>query len=288
MPGTVCLTFDLDAVALWVDTFRSKSPSAISRGEFGPDVGLPRILDMLDRRSIAATFFVPGMVAELYPNSIRSILDHGHEVGSHGDTHKLLPGMPYEDEYKTLKQGVERLAEISGQLPVGFRAPAWELSFHTIGILSELGFHYDSSQFGTDFRPYRARAGDSVHEGVWAPGQPTDIWEFPIAWELDDVPYFLVHPPAFTGGAEPEAVGRIWQAELDFMVADEPSGVFTLTMHPQVIGRGPRVLMLERFIVHAQSLSCDFATLAEVTRRLEQPLTPPPVRKRPVIPPWTC
>ena len=270
MPATVCLTFDLDAVALWVDTFRSKSPSAISRGEYGPDVGLPRVLDMLARQSVPATFFVPGTIARLYPQSVRLIQERGHELGSHGNTHRLLPGLEPDDERRSLEQGIERLASVSGERPVGFRAPAWELSFHTVEILADLGIRYDSSQFGTDFRPYRPRLGDRVDDGVWTPGRPSELWEFPIAWELDDVPYFLVHPPAFTGGTDPETVGRIWQGELDYMVANEPSGVFTLTMHPQVIGRGPRVLMLERFIDPARGLGCDFTPLTDVLNRLEK------------------
>lgn len=276
MPGTVCLTFDLDAVSLWLTKSRSSSksqtfsPSAISRGEYGPGVGLPRILDLLARQSISATFFVPGMVAELYPDSIRLIQDHGHELGTHGDTHDLLRGTGQEEEHRILERGIERLAKVSGEQPVGFRAPAWDLSFHTIENLSALGIRYDSSMFASDFQPYRARSGDSVEEDVWIPGETSSVWEFPIAWELDDVPYFLIHPPAFPGGAEPETVGRIWQGELDYMVAHEPGGIFTLTMHPQVIGRGPRVLMLERFIEHAKSLGCDFTTLSQEFYRLEQ------------------
>ncbi|GAA4012963.1 polysaccharide deacetylase [Streptomyces plumbiresistens] len=270
MPGTVCLTFDLDAVALWIDTFRSSSPSAISRGEYGPEVGLPRILDLLARQSVTATFFIPGSVAELYPDSIRLIRDQGHELASHGDTHKLLPGMVHEDERRTLERGIDRLVKASGEQPVGFRAPAWELSFQTVEILETFGIRYDSSQFASDFRPYRARSGDRIEEGAWIRGRASSIWEFPIAWELDDVPYFLVHPPAFSGGTDPRTVGRIWQDELDYMVANEPAGLFTLTMHPQVIGRGPRVLMLERFIEHARGLGCDFSSLNHALHRLEQ------------------
>lgn len=270
MPGTVCLTFDLDAVALWTDTFRSKSPSAISRGEYGPEVGLPRILDLLSRQSVEATFFIPGTVAELYPDSIRLIQDHGHELASHGDTHRLLTGLGPEDERRSLEQGIERLAKVTGEQPLGFRAPAWELSFHTIEILTNLGIRYDSSMFGSDYHPHRARLGDRIEDGRWIPGRPSEIWEFPIAWELDDVPYFMVHPPAFAGVTDPETVGRIWQGELDYMSANEPSGHFTLTMHPQVIGRGPRVLMLERLIEHSRALECEFTTFADALHRLER------------------
>jgi peptidoglycan/xylan/chitin deacetylase (PgdA/CDA1 family) len=270
MAGSVCLTFDLDAVSLWINTFRSVSPSAISRGEYGPEIGLPRILSLLSRQSVTATFFIPGMVAELYPDSIRLIQDHGHEIGSHGDDHGRLVGLSADDERSSLERGIERLVAVSGELPVGFRAPSWELSFTTIEHLAALGFRYDSSQFAADYTPYRARAGDRLEDGQWLRGEPSAVWEIPIAWELDDVPYFLMHPPVFAGGHDPETVGRIWKGELDYMAATEPDGVFTLTMHPQVIGRGPRVVMLEQFIEGAKSLGCQFQSLTQVIDRLEK------------------
>nr|WP_296773471.1 polysaccharide deacetylase [Rhodococcus sp. (in: high G+C Gram-positive bacteria)] len=269
MPGTVCLTFDLDAVSLWISSRRPSTPSAISRGEYGPEVGLPRILKLLARHSIEATFFIPGMVAELYPDSVRMIQDHGHELGTHGDTHDKLGGESRENERRILERGIDRLVKVSGEMPVGFRAPAWDLSFSTIENLAALGIRYDSSQFASDFQPYRARTGDRVEDGEWIRGEIGSIWEFPVAWELDDVPYFLVQPPGYPGGADPRVVGRIWQDELDYMVAYEPSGTFTLTMHPQVIGRGPRVLMLDRFIQHAKDQGCEFGTLRGRLDRLD-------------------
>ncbi len=270
MSSIVCLTFDIDSVALWTDTFRSSSPSAISRGEYDFEVGVPRVLDLLEKHSVQGTFFIPGKIAELFPEGLRQVKDRGHEIASHGDGHGRLVGLGADEERKSLSRGIERLVDVTGITPTGFRAPAWELSFETIEILEEFGIRYDSSLFAHDFTPHKARRGDRLENGGWQRGTPSSIWEFPIAWELDDVPYFLMQPPGFSGGIEPRTVGRIWAEELDYMIEDQPDGVFTLTMHPQVIGRGPRIKMLDQFIQHAKSLSCDFSTLDQATQRLEQ------------------
>ena len=83
-----CLTFDFDAMSAWIGTFQSENPSMISRGEFGAAVGLPRILDLLQRRGIRATFCVPGHTARAYPGLARRIHEEGHELVHHGWVHE--------------------------------------------------------------------------------------------------------------------------------------------------------------------------------------------------------
>jgi peptidoglycan/xylan/chitin deacetylase (PgdA/CDA1 family) len=146
------------------------------------------------------------------------------------------------------RRSVETLAEVVGARPRGFRAPGWELSANTIELLEELGFAYDSSQMATEFVPYRARRGDRIDGGEWSPGIETDVWEIPVSWELDDFPPFFIRPPSFTVTRSVRDVETAWREEFDYALAHVPGGVFTLTMHPEIIGRGPRLQMLDRLI----------------------------------------
>jgi peptidoglycan-N-acetylglucosamine deacetylase len=250
---TICLTFDFDAVSLWTQSFRSDSPSDISRGEFGPRTAVPRILEMLDRRGLPATFFVPAITARQFPESVQAIVQGGHEIGCHGDRHEHIADKPREREQEILRRSIDTLTEISGQAPVGYRAPGWAISVNTIALLSEAGIAYDSSQCATDFVPYLARRDDRIEDREWTPGTESEVWEIPIAWELDDFPHFILRPPHYAVGRAIDQVYDLWAAEFDYAYANVPDGVFTLTMHPQVIGRGPRLQMVERLIEHTQA-----------------------------------
>src|SRR5918997_1887287 len=77
---TCCLTFDFDAMSAWIGSFKSDNLSMISRGEFGAVVGLPRILDLLEKRGIRATICVPGLTACAYPTLVKHIHEQGHEL----------------------------------------------------------------------------------------------------------------------------------------------------------------------------------------------------------------
>jgi peptidoglycan/xylan/chitin deacetylase (PgdA/CDA1 family) len=266
---TVCLTFDFDAVSLWTQSFRSTSPSDISRGEFGPRTGLPRILALLERRRLPATFFVPAITARQFPDSVRAIVAAGHEIACHGDRHEHIADKPREREEEILRRSIETLAEFAGRAPLGYRAPGWAVSVNTIAVLSEMGIAYDSSQCASDFVPYLARRDDRIEDREWTPGTESDVWEIPIAWELDDFPHFILRPPHYTVGRAVDEVYDTWAAEFDYAYENVPDGVFTLTMHPQVIGRGPRLVMLERLIEHIEThRGIEFRRVDEVVARL--------------------
>jgi len=266
----VCLTFDLDAVSLWTATFRSTSPSDLSRGEFGPAVAVPRILELLASRGLSATFFVPAITARQFSATIREIAAAGHEVAAHGDLHERVVKLTRVEELDVQRRSVETLSAIVGREPRGYRAPGWEISPHTIEILEELGFRYDSSQMGTDYRPYRARRGDRIDDADWSAGVESNVWEIPVSWELDDFPPFFIRPPAFLPARSIREVEEMWREEFDYAHAHAAGGVFTLTMHPQIIGRGPRLQMLERLVRYmSEHDKVDFATVADVADALD-------------------
>lgn len=249
---TVALTFDHDAIASEVD--RGDGPAAVSRGEFGPRVGVPRVLALLEREAIPSTWFVPGHTIATFPDSVASVVAAGHEIGCHGWTHEDLATLSPEAERDVMERSVEAVTRVSGLRPRGFRAPYWSLSDQTLDLAVELGFAYDSSLMADDVRLYRVRRGDVQDRVASRFGVPGPLVEVPIGWALDDWPHFEPGAKAVGPMSAASKVEEIWTGELRYAWEREPGGVLTITMHPEAIGRGHRMLMLERFIATAKSL----------------------------------
>jgi peptidoglycan/xylan/chitin deacetylase (PgdA/CDA1 family) len=250
--ATVCLTFDFDALSVWIGPRGAASPSATSRGEYAV-LGVNRVLKVLADRNIAATFYIPGHTVETYPLSVDAILAAGHEIGHHGYLHENPVSLESRDEERrVLERGLKSLADIASVTPTGYRSPSWDNSPHTIELLVEYGFRYESSLMAQDFEPYWCRVGDQLHADRAAEfGSPVDLVEMPVSWVLDDFPHFefLRYPNVvFPGLSAGSKVEEIWREEFTFMYRDVPGGIYTLTMHPEIIGRGHRILMLERLI----------------------------------------
>jgi peptidoglycan-N-acetylglucosamine deacetylase len=263
---SVCLTFDFDAMSVWIGTFHTRSPSAISRGEFGR-VGAERLLRMLREWGIRSTWFVPGHTADAFPGTVEKIVDAGHEIGHHGYFHDR-PKTP-EDEVHDFDRAVTVLRRITGKEPAGYRSPAAGLMPSTLNCLLERGFLYDSSMMGQDFSPYYCRVGDEApSDGPFVWGRETQLVELPFTWGLDDFPAFEhvwtrhgVNP----GLASPSHVYEIWAGDFDYLYDRLGEGVYILTMHPQAIGRGHRLLMLERLVDHIRERNgITFKTMSEV------------------------
>jgi peptidoglycan/xylan/chitin deacetylase (PgdA/CDA1 family) len=250
---TVCLTFDFDAISVWLHDFEALSPSRISRGEFGV-VGAKRILALLDEYGIKATWFVPGHTADTFPVTVAEIAADGHEVGHHGYCHESPLGLGEEREREILRKGIESLRRITGERPAGYRSPSWDLSPFSIDLLLEHGFAYDSSLMANDSQPYWCRTGDQFDtESAYRFGTQVPLVEMPITWGLDDWPAFeyVSTPTKVSPGLRaPDYVLQVWAGDFNYMVRHIPGGVLTYTMHPQVIGRGHRMLFLERLIQH--------------------------------------
>lgn len=267
-----CLTFDFDAISLWLGGFNAKSLSAISRGEFGR-VGALRLLAMLRDWKIPSTWFIPGHSAETYPEIARQVANDGHEIGNHGYFHSHPKGP--EDEERILIRGNDVLTRVTGKRPIGFRSPGAGLSFNMVSLLLKHGFRYDSSLSGDDFTPHYLRVGDQApKDAPYEFGKPIDVVEIPFTWGLDDFPafeYVTSRGGIQQGLSSPSAVYEIWAGDFDYLYNRIGEGVYTLTMHPQVIGRGHRLLMLEKLVEHIRSHpGVTFTTMSEVANEFRR------------------
>ena len=266
--STVCLSFDVDAMSVWFG-YEHTTPAMLQRGEYGIRVGLPRILRLLDEHGIKATFFVPGHTLESYPATGARVLEAGHELAHHSWAHQDPSTQDADEERADLERGLAALQR-EGVRPAGFRSPSADLSPHTLALLEEHGFAYDSSLMAEDITPYRPRIGDEVDaQTPLRPGREAAFWELPMSFELDDWPHFqFVFGPYRQGLSSPSKVLEVWQGEFDWMHDREGGGVLTVAMHPQVIGRGHRMAMLERFIEHCAAKGARFARLDDVAAGL--------------------
>ncbi len=240
----VSLTFDFDAESAWLGSFKQDTPSALSRGAYGANEGVPRILRLLDKYNLPATFFIPGDTADRHPDETRAIANAGHEIGHHGYLHEPPHLLNEDEERQMLERGLDALDRIVGRRPRGYRSPAWELSKSTFRLLEEYGFEYDASQLGAD-RPYW------VHDQE----RQTSLVEVPSAWELSDSGHFMMVSSAGQPGGKPAThVEEVWREDFEGMYEEGGDVCFVLTMHPQIIGRYHRIRMLERVIQYIMSL----------------------------------
>ena len=251
---TVALTFDHDSISDGLR--RGDSPVKLSHAEFGVRVGAPRILSLLADRGIPSTWFVPGHTLETFPESTAAILAGGHEIGCHGWFHEDAAELSRDEERAMIERCAAAVERATGDRPRGWRAPYWSLGPASLELIEAAGFVYESSLMADDYRPYRIRRGDrhSVAEGSRF-GPEGALIEVPISWALDDWPHFEPSPGGDRDGlSAPSKVLEIWTEELRYAHAHAPGGLLTITMHPECIGRGHRMAMLERFIDAAAAL----------------------------------
>lgn len=243
----VMLSFDVDGPTNWInrDPGVWDWPKTFSLGSYGPWRGVPRILDLLEAHSMPATFFVPGWVAEAWPDRFRAIVDAGHEVGHHGYLHELYYDKDLDEQRALIERSQAVFEKLVGKPAVGFRTPSGDFRRESPPLLREMGFSYSSSMRGDD-RPYRWEID----------GRSSDLIEIPAHWELDDFPQFGFNffPPMPKGQdriASCETTWDIWKREFDGYYR---FGLcFVLMMHPQVIGKPGRMRLLERTLRHIRS-----------------------------------
>ena len=249
---TVALTIDHDAIS---DSIRRGDPPVkLSHGEFGPRVGAKRILSLLERHAIPATWFVPGHTLTTFTDDTAAIVAGGHELACHGWFHEDFAQLTDDEQRAVLERSVDAVRAVTGAAPAGFRAPYWSLGPRTTELIEAAGFRYDSSLMAGDYDLYRIRQGDrhSMADGThW--GREGSLVEVPVYWAMDDWPHF---EPGVGGPglSAPSAVLEIWTEELRYAHAHAPGGLLMVTVHPECIGRGHRMAMLECFVEIAAAM----------------------------------
>ena len=261
----VCLTFDHDHLSGFIARGLT-SPTAISRGEYDIVV-IPRLVTLLARYDIKATFFTPGHTIDSTPQAVTPYVEAGHELAHHGWTHRLPVSLSREEEEEEIVRGNESIKKISGRTARGYRSPAWDLSPHSIELLLKHGIKYDSSLMGHDYDCYYARQGDVAElKTPFVRGRATNLVEMPISWSLDDFPHFeyMRNPNGSIQAGLMNATNVLenFVDDYTYMTRVAPDfGILTYTFHPHVIGRGHRMMMLERLIQKLMEDGAVFMTM---------------------------
>jgi peptidoglycan-N-acetylglucosamine deacetylase len=229
-----CFSIDVDATSPYLWSVREEVPQRLSVLEirrFGPRVGIWRLLELLERHRISGSFYVPGHVAQTWPELLPAIHGQGHELGLHGWFHEFVAESS-DDEFSAALDASLQLFELQiGERPRGFRSPAWELTPGMIEVLRDRGFAYDSSLMGFD-HPYEIDG----------------LIEVPVQWALDDAIFFK-----FEGQGRdrwpPMPSAPVLQGWLDeWQILEREGGLFMLTVHDWISGRSQRLAMLERLL----------------------------------------
>lgn len=250
----VALSFDSDHETIDL-RFGGHSHGKMSQGQYGARRGSPRILKLLERHGVPATFFMPAVSGLLHPEEARAVVAEGHELGIHSWIHEFNSRLDHATERDLALRAADTLETLSGRRPVGMRTASWDFSPWTLKIIREMGLLYDSSLMADD-EPYE----------LLDEGRPTGVVELPVEWIRDDAIYFnMDRMAALRPYTAPEAVLDIFRREL--LTAHEEGGLFLLTMHPHHIGHRSRIFILDEVIRLARSLpGVWFATHEEVAR----------------------
>lgn len=253
----VALSFDSDHETIPLRDGET-SPGKLAQGEYGARVAAPKILRLLADYEVPASFFMPAVSAQLHRDEVEAYVAGGHEVAVHGWIHERNTLLSHADELDLTGRAMDTLEKLSGTRPSGIRTPSWDFSGHTLDVIRELGFRYDSSLMADD-EPYL----------ILADGEDTGILEIPVEWIRDDAPYFMMERHAsLRPYTPPRSVAGIWRDEFDR--ARDEGGVFQLTLHPHIIGHRSRMTVLRELLDHICAHQVWYATHAELAEYVLQ------------------
>lgn len=236
------ITVDMDSESgiLFSNPEAGEHLDVLAQMAYGERTGVPRLLRIFEQRGIHATFYIPGFVADRWPDAVRQVVDAGHEIGHHGYLHEYLTQVPSDEvEEQILVRGIDALERLTKERPLGYRAPGFKMRHSTPALLAKHGFLYDSSLQDTD-TPYRLLASDRA--------DAASIVEIPVQWQLDDWLYYMALPGLRPGVTmrNPKEVVDIWAGEARALEAE--GGVVNLTLHPFCSGRAARAHAVDQFI----------------------------------------
>lgn len=260
----VSLGIDLDAQTIWEGAYGMTSPAALAYGEFGAEVGTPRLLDLFDKYNIKTTWFIPGKTADTFPDACKEVIARGHEIAHHSYYHRNPANMTYQEEEAVYKKALDSLARIGANNIRGYRSAYWDFSPNTLKIIEKLGIKYDSSLMANDFYPYYPRTMEVREDGGNIFKETSNIVEFPPSWWLTDFP-FIAHTPGKLENMRPtEELYNRYVSNYDYAVNKCPNSCWCLTSHPQTMGRAHEIQMYEDVIRYLESHGAWFATMGEM------------------------
>jgi hypothetical protein len=193
---------------------------ARSWAEYGPKVGAWRLLDILERMKTRSVFYVSGIVAERYPDLMRTIAAAGHVIAAHGWSQHIIPSyQTAEEEVRDLARCTAVLEKTSGQQPMGWLSPRCTPSPRTSELLAKSGFDWHADFFDSDLPDRHATPGGA-------------ITAVPFTMEVNDMPLYVRY------GSEPEAFTRILERIVsNWPRLGRPAGCLDITVHAHVFGR---------------------------------------------------
>ena len=238
------------AVHIVVDLNLASGPDGITPGDltspaavFAANDGLDGLLRALAGSGLKATFAVPALIAECYPERIREIVGRGHELAAHGLKGEDVSGLSRTEEAARIKLASELLTAIAGERPAGWfslprqtdRFAGGSISANTIELLLEARYAYMGNGL----------ADDLPHYWVTDVGQRRAILTLPYYYHFDDQ-FFCMFPAQGTGLENADMLLRNWRAEFDAQY--RRGRFFTMTLHPQHSGWGHRLAGLEALL----------------------------------------
>ncbi|KAG2103058.1 carbohydrate esterase family 4 protein [Suillus discolor] len=268
MPREILIGFgvDVDAVAGWLGSYGGEdSPLDISRGMYAGEVGVWRVLKLLDKYNIKATWFIPGHSLETFPKEMAAVRDAGHEIGLHGYSHENPDALTPEQQRDILDYTYKLLTDFNhGVPPKGSVAPWWQTSKEGVALLLEKGIEYDHSNMSRDSQAHYLRDQDT-----WT---KIDYKEKARTWMKPLVPRRYD-----TNDVAPQAVEQLWKDTFTYLYREEQDFIFPLSIHPDVGGRPQVLLMLERFIEWVNTHdNVKWVTFHEMAERFRAKNDPPP------------
>jgi peptidoglycan/xylan/chitin deacetylase (PgdA/CDA1 family) len=256
----VCFSFDMDVESLLHLYYQSSAHRRIvtsSAMRYEPVRAIPRLVEIWRHFDMKQTVFVPGWCVETYAPAIELLVENGHEIGHHGYLHEKPNLLSRDQEAEVLGRGIEAIVKITGRKPVGYRAPSYAFSEHSLDLLIENGFTYDASLMGDDV-PYVIESDRG------------SIIELPSDMPLDDWPQYVSMKEfgMLMPIRAPQRAFEVFRAEFD--AAFDHGGLWISVWHPFISGRLSRAAEMVRFIEYMTSRgNVWFAPLSEIAAHID-------------------
>jgi peptidoglycan-N-acetylglucosamine deacetylase len=233
----LCLTFNFESgEAAPVNPGDNPNYLYMTTHQYGARRGVWNILDMLDRKKIPATFFVCGSTAEKYPETIKEISDHGHDIAGFTYSCEKVWSLSSAEEAEMIDRSIAAIEKATGKKPTGWRCPDFKISDNTLRLLCDRGFSWDSDLLNSEVPYVLDVSGRKIVE------IPASMWTY------DKYVYYLPSP---RGSAR--ELFEIWRDELDVLYEEsltQPK-LITLSCHPFLVGRPAPLAELENFLGRA-------------------------------------